>query len=233
MRKGIFITGTNTGVGKTVITGLMARYLLDKGKRVITQKCVQTGCRGWSEDIEKHRQIAPGLADSSISFEKDIAPYVYKMPSSPHLASRLEDGLIKSDRIKNSYFRLQKNFDIVLVEGAGGVMVPLTEETLLIDLIKDLGLHVVVVVGNCLGAINHSLLTFEALKNRGIGTLGAIYNNLPGTDPVIIKDNVKIIRSISGVETLGTVCREQNIEVLYKGFREIAERLFSLIDGGK
>ncbi len=230
MRKGVFIAGTDTGVGKSVVTGLLARYMNEIGEKVITQKWVQTGCKYYSDDIERHRKIAPFLKDQNHALERDIVPYLFEMPSSPHLASSMQNICIDLEKIKSSYLELEKNFDRVIVEGAGGLMVPLTEEKLFIDLLEELKLPTIVVVGNKLGAINHSLLSFEALRKRNIPILGAIYNNIFETDMDILEDNEHIIRKLSGINTLAFLDKKDSDELLYEQFHATKTDLLQRIN---
>ena len=152
--RGIFVTGTDTGVGKSVITGLLTRYLKRRGYSVITQKWVETGSRGVSSDTSLHLKIAGIRQDETKNYFNDICPYVFKLPASPHLAAEAEDMKINISKIKKSFKRLAKDFDFVIVEGTGGTLVPINKNKLLIDIAKELNLSVLVVVRNKLGAIN-------------------------------------------------------------------------------
>ena len=132
MGRGIFVTGTDTCVGKTIVTGLLGRYLKDRGLKVITQKWVQTGCIDTSEDIDMHAKLMDMDAEILKKYYDDMAPYIFKFPSSPHLAASLEKRKIDNCKIKNSYQRLIEDFDHVIVEGAGGILVPLNEKETMI-----------------------------------------------------------------------------------------------------
>lgn len=231
MGKGIFVAGTDTGVGKTVMTGLLARFLCEKGVNVITQKWVQTGCQVESNDIRQHCTIAPCLYERVALNKTNIEPYVLNKPCSPHLAAEKEQKRIDPERIKRAFRELDREYDQVLVEGAGGILVPLREDLLLADLVGDMELDVVVTVGNKLGAINHTLLTFEALKARGLKILGTLYNDLPGEDPEILKDNKRIIAKISGVKTLAEIGYEPRMELLYQRFKVFGDNIMKVIKG--
>jgi dethiobiotin synthetase len=226
MKGSIFITGTDTGVGKTVVTGLLGRFLLEKGINVITQKWVQTGCIGFSEDVAQHMKLMGRAAKDIEMYFREVSPYVLKFPSSPHLAAKLEKIHIDSEKIEDSFFKLQKDFDTVLVEGAGGPMGPLDEETMIIDVVGKIKIPVLVVAENRLGAINQTVLTIEALRKRNIEIIGIIFNQLSKKEnELITRDNPKIIEKLTGVKVLGKLPFCEKEENLYEAFRPIAERL--------
>lgn len=202
--KGIFVTGTDTGVGKTIITGFLAKYFLEKGYNVITQKWIQTGCVGGvSNDVKMHLKIMGKDIKEVKGFLPYICPYAFKFAGSPHLAARMENRRINRHKIVKSFRFLCRNFELVIVEGLGGALVPLDKKHLLIGIVKELNLPVLVVAQNKLGAINHALLTIEALKMRKMNILGIIFNNTGCTKKQITADNPKIIKALTKVTVLG------------------------------
>jgi dethiobiotin synthetase len=202
--KGIFVTGTDTGVGKTIIAGLLAGAFNRHG-RVITQKWVQTGCIGNSTDIEEHHSLSGITPDNEISAA--VNPYCFTMAASPHLAAESEGSLIDTERIKSAYHELANIFDYVFAEGAGGAMVPLTRDKLLIDIVADLSLTALIVVDNKIGCVNHTLLTIEALRSRNIPIAGLIFNQTQQDiqNTRVFEDNPRIINHISNVPVLGAM----------------------------
>ena len=200
---GLYITGTDTGVGKTLVCALLARYLHLAGERVITQKWVQTGCVGEADDLRVHCRIGGLPEDPAWLAARN--PYCFALPASPHLAAEAEGRPIDPEVIIRAYQALASSFDPVLVEGAGGALAPLTRSMLAIDLVARLGMPALLVVGNKLGCINHALLTVEALRARDIPVLGLVFNSLPGCsdDARIIQDNPRITAQLSGVPLLG------------------------------
>lgn len=193
--KGIFVTGTDTGVGKTIITGLMARYLLNMGINVITQKWIETGTHGFSRDISTHLKLMGKKKKDIKKYLPYMSPYTFKFPASPHLAARLEKRRINKEKIKNSYKYLEKRFDFVIVEGIGGALVPYREKRLVIDIARELKLPVFIVAENKLGAINHTLLTIEAIKKRNMDITGVYFNTWRGTaEKKILHDNIRTIK---------------------------------------
>ena len=225
---GIFVTGTDTGVGKTIITGLLAKFLDDKGYKVITQKWVETGSVGFSKDVSFHLKLLGKRKQELKSHFSDISPYTFKFASSPHLASSLEKRKISIERIKKSFKSLEKAFDFVVVEGVGGALVPLNKKKLVIDVAKELNLSVLIVVGNKLGAINHTLLTIEALKARKMKIAGIVFNNLKDKENnMILKDNPKIIEAISGQKISGSLPWTKDKNIRHESFKKIGKKILS------
>lgn len=224
--KVIFVAGTDTGVGKTVSTGLLGRYLSKKGYRVVTQKWVQTGCSGFPNDLEVHLKLMEKKRRDFEGYLPLMMPYLFKFPSAPHLSARLEKRRIDLARIEKTLKVLANGFDFVIVEGIGGLLVPLTGSCLLADFVKKLNLPVLLVAGNRLGAINHTLLSLEALKARRIKTLGVIFNNIsPNEDKRILQDNPKIVARISGEKVLGVLPWVKNLSQLHKHFTPIGKKI--------
>lgn len=195
-----FVCGTDTGVGKTVITGLLAKTFLDEGYSVITQKWVQTGSKGFPQDIATHLKLMGKTKKYVKGLTDLVCPYVFKYPASPHLAAKLEGKKIEVRKIKSTYKKLCGMFDVVIVEGVGGALVPLNEKTILLDVVKELKIPVILVVGNKLGAINHSLLTAEAIKKRGLKIAGVVFNETEKSGRKIKKDNADIVMRCLGLK---------------------------------
>ncbi|MBI9018291.1 MAG: ATP-dependent dethiobiotin synthetase BioD [Phycisphaerae bacterium] len=187
-----FITGIDTGIGKTYATAMLAKSLLDRGKSVITAKLAQTGCVGIAEDIIQHRKIM-GIDLLSEDNQKLTCPYTFKLPASPHLAARQENTAIDANVIINAISQLEKIYDIVLVEGAGGLLVPLDDDLLTADFVAAQRWPVIIVSSPRLGSINHTLMTLECAHNRNCDVVGIIYNMHQQSAPVITADSQKII----------------------------------------
>lgn len=225
--KGLFVTGTDTGSGKTIISGLLARYLSGKGHNVITQKWIATGCRaGFAEDVRLHCKIMHRKAGELKDYFKLICPYTFKTPSSPHLASKIENRPIRPEKIVNTFRALSRDFDFVIAEGIGGALVPYNEKGLVIDVARRLDLPVLLVAANKLGAINHTLLTIEALRRRKIRILGIIFNNQENEDKLIIKDNPVIIEKLSNCRIFGSLPWVKEYDKLYRKFIPAGERIY-------
>ncbi|MND87815.1 ATP-dependent dethiobiotin synthetase BioD [compost metagenome] len=173
-----FVSGIDTGIGKSYATGLIAKQWNAKGLRTITQKLVQTGNTAISEDIILHRELM-GIPFTQDDQEKITMPEIFSYPASPHLAAQIDKREINFEKIRQATAQLSQRYDAVLVEGAGGLMVPLAEDYLIIDYIKEMGYPLLFVTSGKLGSINHTLLSLEAIAKRGINLHTVIYNTFP------------------------------------------------------
>lgn len=231
MKKAIFITGTDTAVGKSVVTGCLARYFQEKGYNAITQKWVQSGCRkGFSADIKTHLKIMRKDENTLKEYRNLPSPYIFKAAYSAHLASRFENKIIDARKIIKSFKLLSSKFDTVIVEGIGGALVPFSRKGLLIDIAGQLRLPVLVIVRNRLGAINHTLLTVEALRHRKMKILGLVFNNIDKEDKRILEDNPRIIKILTREKILGILPKIADCDKLYKKFIPIADKIFNAIN---
>lgn len=195
--KGIFITGTDTGVGKTIVTYVLGLLLKEKGINVGVMKPVQCG----GEDT-KFLMKSLDIKDSL----KDVNPYFSKEALSPHLAFKRQRQNVYPKKILDAYQKLRKCHDWMLVEGAGGLMVPLADNYLVADLIKDMDLELVIVARLGLGTINHTLLTINQARQMGIKVKGVLFNS-PEKKNIGVpeKTNPQVIRHIAKVPVLGIV----------------------------
>ncbi|MET0027317.1 MAG: dethiobiotin synthase [Candidatus Thiodiazotropha sp.] len=204
MGAGFFITGTDTGCGKTEVTlGLMQR-LQQQGHQVLGMKPVASG--GEHLDGELSNQDARRIrAQASIELPySDVNPYVYEPPIAPHMAAQMAGQSIDLEHIAEVYERLRQQAELVLVEGVGGWHVPLGEETTVADLVIRLKLPVVLVVGMRLGCINHALLSAESLLHAGVNFAGWVANRI---DPQMqaYEENLATLRSWLPAPCLGEV----------------------------
>lgn len=198
--QGIFVTGTDTGVGKTVVSALLLTLLRAQGIDAVPMKPVQTGA------IRRHgRWRAPdldfclALADLHPSEQERrlMAPYCFRRACSPHLAAALAGQQIKVSKIMKSFAALQRLHDFVIVEGAGGVLTPLSGEHSMLEVMKSLALPVVLVAKPGLGTINHTLLTLRELRRAKLNILGVVINYAVKTSRTFIeKDNLKTIERL-------------------------------------
>ncbi|MBD5289233.1 MAG: ATP-dependent dethiobiotin synthetase BioD [Bacteroides sp.] len=188
------ITGIGTDVGKSYATGWLARRLMGEGRSVITQKLVQTGNVGRSEDIEVHRRI---MQTGFLPEDREglTAPLIYSYPASPHLAARIDGRPLDLSLADKSTEELEKRYDEVLIEGAGGLMVPLTPDYLTIDYAYDRQLPIILVTNGRLGSISDTLLTLDALRSRAMKLDGIIYNPFFDQDNTIADETQKYLRS--------------------------------------
>ncbi|MEP7537182.1 dethiobiotin synthase, partial [Acinetobacter baumannii] len=189
-----FVSGIDTEIGKTYATGFLAKLWTEQGKKVITQKLIQTGNADISEDIQKHREIM-GQGWFQEDHDKLTMPEIFSYPASPHLATRLDNREIDFQKIENATQTLAERFEIVLLEGAGGLMVPLTTSLLTIDYVAQHQFPVILVTSGRLGSINHTLLSLEALKSRGLKLKALVYNlKDESKDPLISQDTSNYLK---------------------------------------
>jgi dethiobiotin synthetase len=192
-----------------MVCGLLAGFLRAQGMRVTTQKWVETGVTGGPSDIDVHRRLMGGDGPAPDAPLADRCPYRFSLPASPHLAAAREKRRVDPAVIEAAYRRLAEFHDVVLVEGAGGFLVPLSEELLTGDLVARIGLPVLVVAANRLGCVNDALLTVEAVRRRGVPLLGLVFTRLPGdgdgTAADVLADNPRIVAEITGAPVLGEV----------------------------
>ncbi len=204
MPESVFVTGTDTGVGKTLIAcALLRRFALGGGKVVgmkpVAAGCVETAAGRVNEDVEALRASSTVRADRAL-----VNPYALLEPIAPHIAAARETIAIDLDHIRRCFEQLRGRADAVVVEGVGGFRVPLTERQDTADLAKLLGLPVVLVVGMRLGCINHALLTQEAIASRGLRFAGWVANRF---DPGMARGdaNIESLRRRLSAPMLGVV----------------------------
>lgn len=188
MSEVIFVSGIDTDAGKSYATGYLARRIAKSGRSVITQKFIQTGCREFSEDIELHRLIM-GCRMLPEDLDHTTAPVIFTYPASAQLAARIDGRDIDLSIIDQATRRLAERYDTVLIEGAGGLMVPITDDFMAIDYAASRNLPVALVTNSRLGSINHTVLSLEAIASRSIRLHSVIYNtHFDSVDPVIAAD---------------------------------------------
>jgi len=202
-KKIFFITATNTDIGKTIITAGLASIYASNNMTPAIMKPIQTGTSDYPTDYSTIDRLIPNLATLPESISQ---PYKFKLPASPHLAAAQENIKIDINKILNAYDNAQQyNYDALLVEGAGGVMVPITEDYLMIDLMKELNIPVIIVTTPILGTINSTLLSVEMLKNHNIEIAGIIFNQMPNGKNLIAEDNVRIIEKTTSIPILAQI----------------------------
>ncbi|MFH1146326.1 MAG: dethiobiotin synthase [Pseudomonadota bacterium] len=199
----LFITGTDTAVGKTVVTGILAWLYDQTGIKVGIEKPVVTGVS----------LSTPGFSSPDLDFFKDIIPnirgpvtsYRFEPAVSPHLAAAMAGVSIDPARIESDHHELLQACDAVLVEGAGGILVPLNETCFMSDLALRLRLPIIIVSRPSLGTINHTLLTVECARNKGLQIAGIIIDDYPPEPNPAELDNPGIIERLSGFPVLAVV----------------------------
>lgn len=192
-----FVSGIDTDAGKSVVTGLIARSLRARGINAITQKFIQTGCVGISEDILKHREIM-GIPPQEVDKDGTTCPYVMTYPSSPHLAAEIDKVNIDLRRIEECSRKLESLYDVVLLEGAGGLYVPVTRSYFTIDYIREHRYPLILVASSKLGSINHALMSLEVCRRQEVRVAYFVYNRFPNDSEWITNDSITIFRQYLG-----------------------------------
>lgn len=207
MNGGLFITGTGTGVGKTVVAAGLLRSFVAGGIDAVPMKPVQTGAVAVEGGLRAgdldYSLAAAGLEPEFEEFEL-MSPYRYEPACSPHLAGRLAGSYPEIARILSSLEKLRARHEFIIVEGAGGVLVPLNESETMLGLMKTIGFGVLLVADAGLGTINHTLLSLAALRGAEIEVAAVVLNNLSPEAPddaEIREDNLRTIARLGEVET--------------------------------
>lgn len=176
LSQGFFVTGTNTGVGKTYVTSLLAKQFLAQGKRVGVYKPVASGCierdGSWVSEDAEQLWIAAGKPQSIDA----VTPQLFAAAVAPNVAARMEGKCVNATALREG-LHAWNGYDVTLVEGVGGLMSPLSDSDLVIDLAVEFSFPIIVVVGNELGCINQTLQTIEVAKQRQLQIAGIILNS--------------------------------------------------------
>lgn len=204
--QGFFITGTDTGVGKTVTTACLLSLYRKHRLNVGVMKPVETGVDPeCSSSANSDAKFLMEIAQCSDPLSQ-VCPVRLKTPASPLQAAEIENRSIDIDRIFSCFHQLADKYDHLLVEGVGGLLVPIKSDYLVCDLIRDLGLPLLVVARNALGTLNHTLLTLRAAQQAGIPIRGVILNRTQaGEKNAIEQGHAGIITELSGVPVLGEI----------------------------
>jgi dethiobiotin synthetase len=180
---GLFITGTDTGVGKTVIAAAIARWFHDQGNRVAVCKIAATGCERRREGlVSEDAEYLAHWADASFPLDT-ICPQRWAEPLAPAVAAERSGEPLDWSLLQSSLSRMASASDVMIVEGVGGIMVPMDPKHTVLDVAKWLGLPTVVVARATLGTINHTLLTVNALRAAGVKVAGVVINRYPAESP--------------------------------------------------
>ena len=203
-KQGFFITGTDTGVGKTLVAVALTRAFVARGLRTAVMKPVAAGIVSTPEGARNDDALEL-LAQSNVSAPyEDVNPWLLTTPSSPHLAARHDGVSISAERILAAHRRLAAKSDLVLVEGAGGWLAPISSVATMADIAEKLGLPVIFVVGLRLGCLNHALLTREAIRSSALPFAGWIANKMAVEMP-LANANIETLSSRFGVSPLAIV----------------------------
>lgn len=206
MMRGIFVTGTDTEIGKTAITAGLAAVLKKRGIDAGVMKPISAGGRADAKLLRR-------AARSNESLDT-INPIFLRDPLSPNIAAAREERVLDLAPVFDAFDRLSKIHDYLLVEGVGGLLVPIADDFLVADLAARFDLSLLIVARAALGTINHTLLTIEAARARGLQVNSVIYNTLlPGGPDVSAQLSPGVVTRISGVPSAGTVPYDPDVDV--------------------
>jgi len=213
-KAGLFVTGTDTGVGKTLIAGAIAQILTDKGLKVGVFKPIATGCkRSWEGFISDDAEFLSYCANSDLPLST-ITPVGYPTPAAPIVSAAYDTPAIDFDRIAAAYKDICQNSNIVIVEGIGGVRVPLTEEFDLLDLAVEFALPAVIVTRPNIGTINHTLMTIDCVRATKLKIAGVVINGYKATESTVAEDTApEVIAKCSGADILSVVPFDETVDI--------------------
>ena len=221
----IFVTGTDTGVGKTIVAATLARLLRMKGISVGVMKPVTSGCHEESGLlVSGDARLLCQAAGTKLC--DDVAPYRLREAIAPADAARIDGVRIDFSHIKSAFERLAAAYHYVIVEGAGGLMVPLCGGLLVADLALELELPLLVVARPGLGTINHTVLTCYAARQLGLQVAGVIINGMPESPGVAEQTAPHQIGSLSGASVLGIWPERNEVDEM-----EVVDQLAAWLDG--
>lgn len=211
---GLFITGTDTGIGKTFVSSLIMTLLINKGFKVVGMKPVASGAE-IIDGVLKNQDALDLISAANVEVDyTTVNPYVFKPAVSPHIAAGQAGIDIELQTIKKNFQLLQQKADVVVVEGVGGWYAPLSFKTTIADLAEALQLPVLLVVGMRLGCLNHALLTARAIQRSGLPIAGWVANHLE-KDFMFETENMNTLQNmLSGLPFIGSVFYDLNQNLL-------------------
>ncbi len=225
----IFVVGTDTGVGKTVLSLLLMQFFYANGCMPFYIKPIQTGCSDPYDKDSDARFIYKHVKQLTKKDPSDSIVYCFREPKAPYFASRNEGKTIELKAIQDALDKKSRIYSPVIMEAAGGLLVPVNENTLMIDLIKMTGAKPIIAARAGLGTINHTLLTIEALYKRHIKPLGVVFIDA-GEKPApqdMISENIEAVESFSGIKVAGVISRIKDFSNPEKECYQPIERIYS------
>jgi dethiobiotin synthetase len=218
MSKGIFIVGTDTDVGKTIVAAGLALLLKKRGIKVGVIKPIATGCEKRGSGLYSEDAVFLATA-AGIEDDRAVTPFRYALPLAPHIAAAREGNTIDNAAIARACREVISHNEFTIIEGIGGLLVPITAKYFVRDLITDLDLPVIIVGRIGLGTINHTLLTIEALRSHDCEIQGIILNTTnAGVAGIAERTNPAALKELSGVPVLGVLPYIQGLNIKERTF---------------
>ena len=225
-----FIVGTDTGVGKTILSLLMMQFFYKRGDEPFYVKPLQTGCVDPYDTDSDAKLIYQNVVPLKGKDPADSVIYCFTNPKAPYFSARDEgkEADISIKVIQEFVDTKARSFNPVILEGAGGLFVPVDETLLMIDLIELTGSVPVVAARAGLGTINHTLLTLEALKSRGMEPLGVVFvdSGETTTSQAMISENIEAVENLSGISVAGVINRIEDFSNPGRECYQVIERMF-------
>ncbi|MBU4259890.1 MAG: dethiobiotin synthase [Proteobacteria bacterium] len=224
----IFVVGTDTGVGKTVLSLLLMQFFYAKGYAPFYIKPIQTGCSDPHDKDSDARFIYKHVKQLTKKDPADSIVYCFREPKAPYFASRNEGEHIDVTLIKDTLDKKSRIYSPVIMEAAGGLLVPVNENTLIIDLVKITDATPIIAARAGLGTVNHTLLTIEALHKRNIQPVGIVFIDA-GEKPIpqdMISENIEAVESYSGIKVAGIIGKIDNFMCPLKKYYQPFEKIF-------
>lgn len=227
MVKGYFITGTDTDVGKTIVAGGLAALYKKQGLNVGVMKPIATGCKRVNNRLVSDDAVFLKLSAEIEDEYELINPVSLEQPLAPSVAARLSNTKIDTDKINTAYDTLCERHEYIIVEGIGGLLVPIDEYYFIVDLATEMELPLIVVCRPTLGTINHTLLTVSYAREHGLEVKGIVVNeSAENCDAVVKKTNIDEIKRLTGLPVLGIIPFDKGMDI--KNYnKEILIKIFS------
>jgi dethiobiotin synthetase len=223
---GLLVIGTDTGVGKTVVAAGLARALTRQGVDVGVMKPFASAKRVFSSKYSSKDSAVLARAANSRDTDREINPFFYSAPAAPFVASMIAKGSkARIPSALDAYHNIATKHDIIIVEGIGGLMVPLTETDTFADFAKKLDLPTILVGRGTLGTLNHILLTIKVANTYGLDLLGLVMNKIPSKPRVIDKQLINAVKQLVRIELLSVLPKVVDVKHLHSRFNEMASKI--------
>ncbi|GAB4487014.1 MAG: dethiobiotin synthase [Thermodesulfovibrionales bacterium] len=219
MPKGFFVTGTDTGVGKTVVSAALIRLLMFHGRSVFAMKPIESGCGRHGDTLIPFDGMFLKQTAHMPEAVSSVTPCCFESPLSPFAASEREPREINPERFRKTFYRLFRKYDTAVVEGIGGLMVPIRSDYFVVDLAREFNLPLIVVARPGLGTLNHTMLTVTCALREGLKVAGVVINYAnPPENTEAEKTNVQVLRQICPAPVIGELphIRSLDEDVLQK-----------------
>lgn len=223
---GLLVIGTDTGVGKTVVAAGLAQALTDQGVDVGIMKPFASAKRVFSRKYSSKDSAVLARAANSKDTDREINPFFYSAPAAPLVASMIAKGSkVRISSALDAYHNIATKHEIIIVEGIGGLMVPLTETDTFADFAKMLSLPTILVARGTLGTLNHILLTIKVANVYGLDLLGLVVNRIPPKPSVIDRQMINVVKQLVGTELLSVLPKVAEVKHLQLRFKEMATKI--------